>query len=318
MDALISRSERDRGFSLLELIVVVAIIGLLVTLLLPAVQAAREAARRGRCMNNLRQMDIAMHGYTSSWNDMFPMSQGGRGQSLFVSLLPYMEQVGLFDAINFDISIADSANFTVLLGRPTAFVCPSDFPLPSDQSISYAGNAGDACYEIREGRSNGIFSTSDAPVLRDFALTSIIDGMSTTAAISEWLVGSYIGIDRRRNFYRPTAPNGLVDAATFATNCHAHNGFIPDTYQIKGKSWYVGAWKSNLYDHFLPINEPSCFNSVGSPVAGTCTAASLHPGGANVLFADGHVRMIRETVTVQVWRALATRNGGELFPDDLF
>ncbi len=271
MDASTSQFKRIRGFTLLEVLVVVVIIGLMVTILLPAVQAAREAARRGHCANNLKQMGLAIHSYVATWADMLPPAQGGRGQSLHVNLLPYLDQITLYNTINFHVSIADPENFTLMFVRPAVFVCPSDSPLPSTSSTSYAGNAGDALYDRRP---NGVFSTSDGPGERYFTLSSITDGTSTTAAMSEWLASNRLRPDRRRSMYRPTISGGPTDAATFTSRCRALDGYEVNIHQFKGDSWYVGHWLANLYEHFLPINDPSCINTGGSFVVGTCTSAS--------------------------------------------
>jgi prepilin-type processing-associated H-X9-DG protein len=110
-----------------------------------------------------------------------------------------------------------------------------------------------------------------------------------------------------------------VDTGRFAADCLSLSGFEPDVrFSRKGDRWHEGTWYGALYDHLLPVNAPSCLNGILSPVAGACTAGSLHPGGANALFADGHVRFIRETISAPTWRSLGTRRGGEIVSSDAF
>jgi prepilin-type processing-associated H-X9-DG protein len=140
--------------------------------------------------------------------------------------------------------------------------------------------------------------------------------MSNTAAVAEWLIGQSRALDRRRTLYQSTAAGPLA-RDEFAAHCLALSEMSPGIFsQIKGRGWYAGSWHKTLYDHFLSINSPGCINSARSEVLGTCTAGSLHPGGANVLFCDGHARFIREGIATVVWRALGTRSGGEVISAD--
>lgn len=301
-----------RAFTLVELLVVIAVIGLLCALLLPAVQAAREAARRAQCSNNLRQLGLALHSYLTHF-DVLPAGQGGAGQSPHVSILPFIDQAPLYNSTNFSTAMDSAENTTIYFNRPSGYICPSDPPDGWAGATNYACNSGAAHYA---NRYDGLFSTTDNPFDRHVAARDIADGMSSTAAMSEWLVGHPREVDQRRTLFSPNGAReaGTSDPAGFASRCRSLRGMVPNIAAVKGRNWYYGVWNKTLYDHFLTINEPSCDNRPGSTVAGACTAASLHPGGANVLFADSHTRFIHETVSVNVWRALGTRNGGEVVP----
>src|SRR4051812_37748601 len=150
---------RRRGFTLIELLVVIAVIGVLIALLLPAVQAAREAARRSQCTNNLKQIGLALHNYHSS-NNVFPIGQGvccfstilndtgtGHGPSVLVYLLSNMEQQSLSNAFNFTHgNLASGAltwlNTTVSESSVAAYLCPSDAGTPFKQGTNYAASIG--------------------------------------------------------------------------------------------------------------------------------------------------------------------------------
>lgn len=310
-----NRARRD-GFTLIELLVVIAIIGLLLALLLPAVQAAREAARRMQCMNNLKQLGIGMHSYLGTFNT-FPGGQGGAGQSVLVALLPYVDHVPVYNAFNFDLGLRETGvNTTVLLLRPPLFMCPSDSAPPNPGWASYAANVG---VGYNSDSFNGMFNfAGTAP--RNVAPADVVDGLSQTAAMSEWLVGNLSTLaDRRRAILVLEGASGPLDLDEFTTRCRAEPNDSPrDNGNFKGLVWIEGHWITSLYDHTLSVNDPSCLNIPYSPVLGACTAGSLHLSGANSLSTDGHVSFFREGLDLRVWRALGTRNGSEVIPTDQF
>lgn len=304
------RSRRG-GLTLIELLVVLAVVGILVALLLPAVQAAREAARRVQCSGNLRQLGLALHGYHEVYG-RFPATQGGNGQSPFVALLPHLEQVSLYNRINFDIRIGDFANLTAVRSTPDVLACPSDATVARGAPTSYAWSCGDGFYGLY---SNGAFATGYSDLATGASIHEVRDGTSTTAAASEWLPGDPEPGDRRRGFYHPAGEAEWVDPADFASHCSSLAALEGPHSPGKGQDWYDGLWGRVAYDHFLPINAPSCYNGrrvgavpgiVPRPVAATCTAGSEHPGGANVLFLDGRVSFTTQTIALPAWRAMGT------------
>ncbi len=206
-------SRSARGFTLIELLVVIAIIGVLIALLLPAVQAAREAARRSQCTNNLKQIGLALQNYHSAF-DSFPLGgnpapsgpgsgccQYWAGWSAQTMLLPFLEQTTIYNAINFDYlgrgnGAAEQSNKTGFTTRINAFLCPSS-PEPGGGTWygrPFAGN----CYWASAGSSvmwlgnqssnpNGIFAVGgNVTGIRD-----VLDGTSSTVAFGEWRIGDF-------------------------------------------------------------------------------------------------------------------------------
>lgn len=157
-------------------------------LLLPAVQSAREGARRIQCVNNLKQVGIGIHQYIAVNGD-FPAGQGSQGRSLFVQLLPALEQSPLFNAINESLAISCHENYTSINVRLSILVCPSDVSREYLESTHYAGNVGEVYMNGPGSRFNGVFLDSEAAADRYIGLNSVQDGTSNTAAAAEWLVG---------------------------------------------------------------------------------------------------------------------------------
>ncbi|WP_406698923.1 DUF1559 domain-containing protein [Singulisphaera sp. Ch08] len=313
------------GLTLIEVIIVVSIIGVLFALLLPAVQWTREAARRSQCQNNLKQIGLAIHAYASVFN-MFPAGRGPSQQSAHTALLPWLDQTPLFNSFNWDLQISGKvANRTSRRTRILGFLCPSDAATNGSEHFpptSYAANLGDAFSGRSSTPSNGLFLSvgndwSDLARSRHVGLEGVHDGMSQTSAFSEWLIGSAQLRDPRRSVYGRATGSSLPawDRELFATRCRSLDGmkFLAGSDIDKGSDWAIGEWLSTLYDHFLPPNAPSCINSRNSSdLYGAGTAASDHSGGVHSTFADGHVQFIRETVDISVWRALGTRDRGEV------
>ncbi len=277
-----------RAFTLIELLVTIGIIGLLIALLLPAVQAAREASRRIQCTSNLHQLGLASHNYVSLYN-IFPR---GTNDSFLVSLLPNLDNVPLANSYNFGGTVQQNA--TVRNTNTGIFTCPSDseFP-PVGGYTDYAGNSGDG--ELL-GIFNGLGTTP----------AQITDGLSHTALVSEWLVG------QTRQTDDPLRTIQTIVAGTdpaFTAEClRASNTPITN---YKGRDWTTGSLYLTLYDHFLPVDAPSCSGGSYPNLKSNCTAASQHPGGVNSLFADGSVHLVPPSVDRNVWRAVGTRRGGE-------
>ena len=293
-------SNRSRGFTLIELLVVITIISVLIGLILPAVQASREAARRMRCINNLKQIGIAINNYHSLIN-CFPYGNIN-GLSLHASILIFLDQQILYNSINLGSGfIANKANDTVRSLGPSVFLCPSDNTRDVSYAggVSYAGNHGIGFNKYYH-YNNGVFSTN---YINKIDYSSLIDGSSFTAAVAEWVrTGPIMAIV-------PTT--GMIDEhAEFVNKCKI-SGIGSKLDDMKGRTWINGSFSETLYNHSIGINGNSCRN--GSSVQqGAWTAGSLHGRGANILFADGHVAFISDDSSDNLWFALGTRNGREV------
>lgn len=305
-----NRKKSDHAaFTLIELLVAIVVVGILLSLILPAIQKAREAARRARCSNNLHQCGIAIFSYDAIHN-VLPSGSGGFGQSLHVSILPNLELTQAYNAFNLALGSSDNANLTVQNLHVDAFTCPSDSLAGDGPFTSYAGNVGSGFYQ---SKFDGVFGC-DGLQPGNLSLAEVTDGTSHTGMMAEWLIGRPADFDVDRNFYMVSAPS--IDR--FDEQCASRSGTPVTASDFKGNDWVTGFWKSNLYDHHLPINAPNCFSVPLAELIGTATASSKHPGGANFLLADGRVRFVNRGVSSSVWRSVGTRRGGEVVPGDGF
>jgi prepilin-type N-terminal cleavage/methylation domain-containing protein/prepilin-type processing-associated H-X9-DG protein len=323
--------RRTPGFTLIEVLVVVGIIGLLTSLLLPAVQAAREASRRAQCANNLRQLGIALHGYVSAWG-VFPSAPMGfifpnlkvgklhKGSlySAQTALLGQLEQVALHNSINFSVPTFDlgtigleGANVTAAAQVVGTFLCPSDWgatPAPYGPD-NYRTNAG-ICGHCKEGRADGAFTRFGASPA-DFA-----DGLSTTLTFSEKLVGGVSGgaYSPSRDWILAVGIRDLLWADEWVSYC-SRRSFVADQPAMKfdaGRSWMLAGTNFTAFLVSVPPNHPvpDC-GSTSIAGIGVFAARSLHPGGVNAAMADGSARFVQNGIDVNLWRALGTRRGGE-------
>jgi len=327
--------RRRRAFTLVELLVVIAIIGILVALLLPAIQAAREAARRTQCNNNLKQFGVALHNYHDV-NKSFVYMKGGTGsrtpahasrldgnyfrRSGVVSLLPYLEQKALSDIIEggdpttspIPVPPGGAAPWSGWTGYNqtiASFRCPTDPGINRAKGvISYAFCQGDYlgvdAATGRDGRDhNGMFAALDTYGFRD-----CLDGSSNTIAFSERVMASF-GINGKAS---PRIGEGtLTSVAAITTNpgaCLAStaaitNGTHYTTWKlVKGKfssTWCDGQPENVAFNTVLAPNSVSCTNNNNgnsdSDVS-LLTASSYHPGGVLCLLVDGSVRFVNNSI----------------------
>lgn len=307
-----------RGFTTIELLVVVAIVGVLIGLILPAVQATRAAADGVTCRNNLKQIGLALHNHQSILGRL-PPGRGTPSPGIFsphAHLLAHIEQGTLRTQIDFTAAPATftvppatiydgGRNFAAASTAVRTFLCPSD---PSSGRVSgtefagtnYAGNAGSGANSGSLTGSDGVFFLGSSVRIEDIA-----DGSSNTAAFSERLLGegtAASGPTRRKMLELP----GAGDTTT--ATCRPSSGtWNPE----RGAKWIVGNYGNTLYNHADSPNAPGfdCLNATQQK--GRLGAGSRHAGGANALFADGGVRFVRDGIAMQTWRAMATRAGGE-------
>lgn len=309
--------QRGGGFTLIEVVVVVGLIGVLTMLLLAAVQPVREAARRTHCANNLRQIGLALRAYESE-HSCFPRGMNGVDCSPHAALLPHLEQGPLFHGINFGAGAGtgttarDPANSTALWTRVSTFLCPSDLQVTGTPGrTNYAGNGGVASFWRG---CNGLFIEGPAREQPCLRLAAIADGTSNTAAASEWVIGCFKEKEPRGSVFQ--APRFAEARAfeAFVASCDTRSYERSSFLWNKSACWLAGGFSDTLMDHNARINGKSCTNG-GSTNAGIWTAGSRHSGdgdGANTLFVDGHVVFVQDTTSLGIWRAMGTRNGGEL------
>jgi len=330
---------RRRAFTLIELLVVIAIIAVLIALLLPAVQGAREAARRSQCVNNLKQLGLAIHHYHDSNNDIPPSSNSTTPNfSMKGRVLNFIEQTAAFNALNMSFNYNHATNSTVRVLKINSFLCPSDGNnLPSVtvtfNGLSVLAGYGNYANSIGVMRNNGnaidgpadkMGQSSDGP---DVSFATITDGLSNTAIWSEIILGggqttAANGRDGNTMIYTIGLPDNafpVYSPAAFQTVQTLCQASVTKSNDQKGAEWlfHVMGW-GGAYSHINTPNRKTCYFDTNHTDSGIITATSYHPGGVNVCFLDGSVKFIKNTVNSPVWWAIATKAGGEVISADSY
>jgi len=291
--------RRRRGFTLIELLVVIAIIAVLIALLLPAVQQAREAARRSQCINNLKQHGLALHNYHDTYSAFPPgwigvqanvsHMEGPSGFAWGAHTLPYLDQASLYGQINFNVSLLDPTNDVARKAVLGVFRCPSDSSTDTWQlgeegnptnilatlpTANYVGSFGtegaeDLCvaapFPASQCRGDGMFSHNSK-----LRIVDITDGTSNTILLGEHKS------DRKLDWHSTWV--GLVPGGEEATA------------------------------RFLGVSD----HTPNHPALHIDDFSSWHTGGVHLLFGDGRVRFLTQSVDLGVFRAITTRAGGEV------
>lgn len=296
-----TNSSRKRGYTLIEILVVIMIIGILSLLVLRAVQSARRSSQSLACRSNLKQLGLAVSQYEST-HATLPPSRTGIGYSWFVAILPQLDQAQLFNSINIQTESGTLARVVL-----NVLLCPADsVELTPAPPTSYAGNFGSG---IQKYEYDGLFQMDGT-----IRVSQITDGLSTTSLATEWLPGKRDNPmlrDPMRSIYhtnkRMTKPEEF-DA--FVRECQNLNTAQARTGLVLGRPWTHGHIGHSQYNHTTRPFENHCMN--GSAVQeGAYPPSSLHGDMINLLFADGHVGQITRMITMPVWRALGTRGGHE-------
>lgn len=329
-----TRMMKRHGFTLVELLVAAGILGIIAALALPAIESAREAARRATCMNNLRQIGLGVHGYTGVNGCLPPNWIGfGRGGWNFYSIqtriLPFLGERSLYNAINFSVGSypetwnfsrgwpgsveSNSINETVRLTKVAIFLCPSDGGEFKDTGTNYRGNVG-VGYNYTmlaecPDSGNGLFVE-----IGQTTLASAPDGLSHTAMFSERLRGSgNTGVRPERDTFGLEVLVITADDLLLASRAAARLD-NPLIYTEQGRYWFWMGRERTLYNHAQSPNGiiPDGAYANILTMRGMATARSHHPGGVNLMMGDGSIRFVPESIAQPVWRGLGTRNGREL------
>jgi prepilin-type N-terminal cleavage/methylation domain-containing protein len=335
-----NQSTIRRAFTLIELLVVIAIISVLIALLLPAVQAAREAARRIQCVNNLKQIGLALHNYVDV-NNALPVTMytslpsGYKSEfSVVARISPYLELGPMYSAINFSRTWDDPPNTTASSMTIATNLCPSDPDITAgvtskgwpEGRMSYGNVEGDWFVFWTMGPVNrSAFGPNISKTLPQFT-----DGLSNTMVFSESRIQHYVIHQCKSTggmtpyvFPDTSASPALIQ--TIAPTCSsitmghvnwANGGVIncgvTTALTPNAKVYPVPSDPTNAYD-LSTVDE-----NQGGPTYTSLTADSYHAGGVNCLIGDGSVKFIKDSVNGLTWRALGTINGGEVISADAY
>ena len=343
---------RTAGFTLIELLVVIAIIAVLIALLLPAVQSAREAARRAHCTNNLKQIGLALHNYEQAIGSFPPgyvsainrtildacnqdAENGssidlGTGWAWGSMLLPYMELQPLYNSINFNLSVAYRQNDTCSLTALSVHLCPSDY---GPSTIPVYADPPDPANPGTYTGSNIVDTLSRGNYVGMYGIGEVCAQSGANDAINNnglGPMGQHAGI-----FYRNSATRiaSITDGTsnTIAVGERSHNlsyvtwvarsinGWLGITPPSEGGSDRFNPSPEECWTQVMgPAGLEDGNRTINNPEAHVEDYWSLHPGGANMLFADGSVHFLKSSISPVPWRAMATRNFGEVLSSDSY
>ena len=338
--------KKRAAFTLIELLVVISIIAVLIALLLPAVQGAREAARRTQCTNNLKQIGIAIYGYLNDFRVTPPVGSvdtagksDGTGlvkqtASVHLRLLTHLEQVPLYNAYNFQLGdvtggVSVPQNTTVMSTAVPGYLCPSD---------SFPGNAGNLVGGFAAPVKTVNYSMNAGPNRQNaggtikgptwwlggnpsygtvVTVAAIRDGMSNTAGFSEWIKGS-------------AGSNSAYSKDVYTIAKYTNGGAQPDfdacnaattlLWGNKGEYWTLqDTGRGGPYYHVMTPNKKACATAMPyGAVDSFIGASSAHNGGVNLLMLDGSVRFVKDSVAIGIWNAISTRAGNEVVGADSY
>ncbi|WP_165247194.1 DUF1559 domain-containing protein [Paludisphaera soli] len=320
------KCKHERGFTLIELLVVIAIIAVLIALLLPAVQSAREAARRIQCTNNLKQIGLAVHNYGDVVGALPPGASGCCNGTWQAFILPYMEQGALSNSYNFsNPRYVNLANTTVTSSFISAFLCPSNGL--QHKPVSTALGA-DATGKISAHNYVANFGATDLNQ-QDVALDSRFAGAPFT------FIAPYTNADHPASSNKgKTVTIATITDGTTNTMLASEVLIIPQSQELRGMTWWADA---TSYTALLAPNSPlpdmmygggactptiakptPCAHSTGTPRLNYLAARSRHSGGVNAAMCDGSVRFVKDSISLPVYRALSTTQGGEIISSDAY
>lgn len=318
-----SRVARKSGFTLIELLVVIAIIAVLVSLTLPAVQQARESARRLQCTNNLKQIGLALHNYHDTVG-VFPASYqtlwGGSGEmgtpdpdtgdtgpgwSGLSMLLPYVDQAPLYNRLNFNVPCWSPENNNLVNKSLSVFLCPTSIGYSQTYEVRNAGRFSMATFgrshyvasagriDVWDQRTNAnLTGIADGPFYRNSAtrIRDVSDGLTTTVFFGE-----------QTPYHHDTTWVGVVPGSV-----------VCPTPRFAFASCDFAAPQVNVHSGPSGNEVPPVIHTPNGPAGHVDEMYSLHPGGCNVLMGDGSVRFVSQFVDSLLWSYLATRAGGEV------
>ncbi len=341
-----NRHRSSRGFTLIELLVVIAIIAVLVALLLPAVQSAREAARRSQCVNNMKQIGLAIANYESVHTILPPGNYGityrngytsnicdpnyDYGMTLFTEILQFVEQGNQYNAVNFHADNNSRRNITVFNSQVATYLCPSDTPAeptpsnyPGYSQGSYAASCGNVELQntqpLPSTDANCGYLPGDAPFATNYQyrMASITDGSSNTIFIGEFCR------------FKDEPPGDAVNGANINNPWTAGEGYYYDNYGNKSYrpagfayTWFqlnAPSGKADPTPIVFTSTPPYYFANTRQAITwGQFGFRGNHPGGVNFAFGDGSVRFLKQSINLQVLRNLGSRASGEVISADSY
>ena len=294
--------------SLVEILVAFAVIGVLLALLLPAIQNARAAARRTVCQNHLHQLGLAAHAYVSTY-DVFPIGRNWR-----YPLLPFLDQTALFNDPRWQATYQVGADYNENeLGRMPipGLVCPDD---PAPERIGNGGYwtnyGGCQGFGYQKYGPNGILTAESGDYYVSPA--AVTDGLSNTALFSEILHSDNTTSRMRAVWKVDDSFAAPTQIEPYVSTC---DSVPPDPVSLgwtvgggRGGPWFDGYYSG--YNHMLPPNRPACNTS--GPLHGVLPPSSFHAQGVNLIHGDCHSAFINQDIDAKVWRALGTRDSSEV------